>query len=160
MLAGFVTWPPEDLQRWQKEGFRPGCRVADLVRRSASQHRDKVAVIDGARRITYGELVEQVDRLAVALHHHGLKPRDRVVLQLPNSIEFVVTFLALTRLGAIPVMALRAHRYSEIRYFVECASRGVKPEFCPPEQSSAAVKLTNLMVQSRKNNGERISCRI
>lgn len=48
----------------------------------------------------------------------------------------------------------------EIRYFVECASRGVKPEFCPPEQSSAAVKLTNLMVQSRKNNGERISCRI
>jgi 2,3-dihydroxybenzoate-AMP ligase len=121
MLAGFVTWPPEDLQRWQKEGFRPGCRVADLVRRSASQHRDKVAVIDGARRITYGELVEQVDRLAVALHHHGLKPRDRVVLQLPNSIEFVVTFLALTRLGAIPVMALRAHRYSEIRYFVEAS---------------------------------------
>ncbi len=121
MLAGFVTWPPEDLQRWQKEGFRPGCRVADLVRRSASQHRDKVAMIDGARRITYGELVEQVDRLAVALHHHGLKPRDRVVLQLPNSIEFVVTFLALTRLGAIPVMALRAHRYSEIRYFVEAS---------------------------------------
>ncbi len=121
MLAGFVTWPPEDLQRWQKEGFRPGWRVADLVRRSASLRPDKVAVIDGARRITYGELVEQVDRLAVALHHHGLKPRDRVVLQLPNSIEFVVTFLALTRLGAIPVMALRAHRYSEIRYFVEAS---------------------------------------
>jgi 2,3-dihydroxybenzoate-AMP ligase len=44
-----------------------------------------------------------------------------VVLQLPNSIEFVVTFLALTRLGAIPVMALRAHRYSEIRHFVEAS---------------------------------------
>ncbi len=48
----------------------------------------------------------------------------------------------------------------EIRYFVECASRGRKPELCPPEQSAAAVKLTALMVQSRRRNGERIACRI
>lgn len=47
----------------------------------------------------------------------------------------------------------------EVRYFVECASQGKKPEFCPPEQSAAAVKLTRFMVESRSTNGETIACR-
>ena len=47
----------------------------------------------------------------------------------------------------------------EIRYFMECASAGRKPEFCPPEQSAAAVKLALLMVESRSRNGEKITCR-
>lgn len=47
----------------------------------------------------------------------------------------------------------------EVRYFVECASQGKKPEFCPPEQSAAAVKLTRFMVESRSRNGEKIACR-
>ena len=42
-------------------------------------------------------------------------------MQLPNSLEFVVTYLALTRIGAIPVMALRAHRETEITHFVRAS---------------------------------------
>lgn len=47
----------------------------------------------------------------------------------------------------------------EVRYFVECASQGKKPEFCPPEQSAVAVKVTRFMVESRSTNGEKIACR-
>jgi predicted dehydrogenase len=48
----------------------------------------------------------------------------------------------------------------EIEYFVECASAGRKPSFCPPEESSASVKLTRLMLESRKRNGEKIECKL
>jgi predicted dehydrogenase len=49
---------------------------------------------------------------------------------------------------------------AEIEYFLDCAGRGHKPEFCPPEESAAAVKLARMMVESRKRNGERIECRL
>jgi 2,3-dihydroxybenzoate-AMP ligase len=121
MLAGFVAWPDDDVARWKSAGYREGRVVADIVRDTAARMPDKVAVIEGERRLSYAQLSEQVDRLAVELRRTGLQPLDRVVMQLPNGVEFVVAFLALMRLGAIPVMALRAHRYSEIRHFVDAS---------------------------------------
>ena len=48
----------------------------------------------------------------------------------------------------------------EIRYFVECVSEGKAPARCLPEESSSAVKVALLMVESRKRNGERIACNL
>jgi predicted dehydrogenase len=46
----------------------------------------------------------------------------------------------------------------ELKYFVDCASHGRKPELCPPEESAMAVKLARLMIESRNKNGEKIAC--
>ena len=121
MLAGFVPWPSDEVARWKAAGYREGRRVFDIVRDAAARWPDKVAVIEGQRSLTYQQVAAQAERLASALAGKGLKPLDRVVMQLPNSIEFVIAFLAVMRLGAIPVMALRAHRYSEIRHFVDAS---------------------------------------
>ncbi len=48
----------------------------------------------------------------------GLKPLDRVVVQLPNVAEFVILYFALQKIGAIPIAALTTHRYAEISQFV------------------------------------------
>jgi 2,3-dihydroxybenzoate-AMP ligase len=48
-----------------------------------------------------------------------LRSHDRVVVQLPNCPEFVILYVALNYVGVIPVMALGAHRHSEIRHFVQ-----------------------------------------
>jgi len=48
----------------------------------------------------------------------------------------------------------------ELRYFIDCAAHGRRPDFCPPEESAIAVKLARLMVESRSKNGERIACRL
>ncbi len=47
----------------------------------------------------------------------------------------------------------------ELRYFTHCVTRGERPERCPPEESAMAVKLARLMLESRKNNGEKMACR-
>lgn len=121
MLPGFTPWPAEVAARWVRAGYWSGRPLVDLLRDSALRHPDKVALIEGEHSVSYQELVARVDRLAFGLLSSGLRPLDRVVMQLPNSIEFVVCFLALSRIGAIPVMALRAHRFSEIRHFVQAA---------------------------------------
>jgi predicted dehydrogenase len=46
----------------------------------------------------------------------------------------------------------------ELKYFTDCVTHGKRPELCPPEESVLAVKLTRLMVESRKNDGAKIAC--
>jgi 2,3-dihydroxybenzoate-AMP ligase len=42
-------------------------------------------------------------------------------MQLPNMLEFAVVYFALARIGAIPVMALRAHRLAEVKHFLNAS---------------------------------------
>ncbi|MFD0279895.1 AMP-binding protein [Kitasatospora sp. NPDC127111] len=53
------------------------------------------------RAVTRDELAEQVDRATTALGRLGVRPGDRVALQLPLIPEAVVALLACTRIGAV-----------------------------------------------------------
>jgi acetyl-CoA synthetase len=65
----------------------------------------KTAIIfeadDGAiTRVTYGQLLEKVCRMANALRALGVKKGDRVVVYMPMSVEGVVAMQACARVGA------------------------------------------------------------
>jgi len=51
--------------------------------------------------ITYGELYQQVARLAQSLRNMGIQAGDRIAAFMPNMIETVVAMLAATSIGAI-----------------------------------------------------------
>jgi fatty-acyl-CoA synthase len=63
------------------------------------------AIVDARRRLTFGELDGEINRLAHALAARGVGPGERVVVQLPNGIESVVALQALPRVGAIAAQA-------------------------------------------------------
>jgi 2,3-dihydroxybenzoate-AMP ligase len=127
MLEGCVPWPADAAQAYAAQGVWEGLGVVEMVERSARAAPDKLAVVHGERRITYAELLGQVRSLATGLLRLGLQPRDRVLMQLPNRPEFVVTYLACNAIGVIPVMALAAHRHAEVRHFL--AASGAKAWF-------------------------------
>jgi len=57
---------------------------------------------DGApRRLTYAELAVEVERMAAVLHARGLRRDDIVIVQLVNSVEQFIVYLACMRLGLI-----------------------------------------------------------
>ncbi|MBI2752034.1 MAG: AMP-binding protein [Betaproteobacteria bacterium] len=118
MLAGCVPWPAEYARRYRERGYWEGRSIPAALDASAERRPDKIALVHGAERITYRQLVERVTRLAAQFVRSGLKPLDRVVLQLHNVPEFLYAFFGLIRAGAIPVMALRAHRHTEVRHFI------------------------------------------
>lgn len=67
-----------------------------------------IALIDldapgGRREFTYSELWTRVRRTANGLRVLGLKPGDRVALLLPNSWEYVASFLAIAAAGLVAV---------------------------------------------------------
>jgi yersiniabactin salicyl-AMP ligase len=59
-------------------------------------------------------LDQHADELASGLHQLGIQRGDRILVQLPNSIEFVVSCFALFRLGAIPILSMPASREADI----------------------------------------------
>jgi len=117
MLAGCTPWPEEFARRYRAQGYWADITLDEMLRRSAQQRPDAVAIVDGARSATYAQLVERIDRLAANLSDLGLRSRERAVFQLGNSIDLVYAFFALMRIGVIPVMALPAHRLAEVRRF-------------------------------------------
>ena len=121
MLDGFTPWPPELAQRFRAAGYWEGLTLWGMVARTVARLPDKVALVAGERRETYADLDRASTRLGAALLRQGIRPLDRVVVQLPNTPEFVHWYLALVRIGAIPVLALRAHRHTEVRHFIRAS---------------------------------------
>ncbi|MFC4065301.1 (2,3-dihydroxybenzoyl)adenylate synthase [Actinoplanes subglobosus] len=115
-------WPDDVADRYRASGHWTGATLFALLEARAADAGDRVAVIDGDREITYGSLTTRASRLAAGLYTLGVRPADRVVVQLPNTIAFYEVIFALFRLGAVPVFALPAHRSSEIGYFIEHTS--------------------------------------
>ena len=117
MLQGCTAWPEEFARRYRQQGYWADITLHDMLVRSIRAAPDRTALVQGNRRLTYAQVGEVIDLLAGRLIDLGFRPLDRVVLQLPNSIEFVIAFFALVRIGVIPVMALPAHRSEEISHF-------------------------------------------
>jgi benzoate-CoA ligase len=63
----------------------------------------KVALIDDAGTLTYGELADRVRRFASALVALGLRREDRVLLLMHDSSDWVVSFLGALHAGVVPV---------------------------------------------------------
>ena len=121
MLEGCVPWPAPMAEQYRRRGWWEGITLPELLERRAACHPDKTALVSGEQRLSYADLVAGHRRLAYRFLAAGVQPRDRVVMQLPNGPEFVFAYFALTRIGAIPVMALRAHRHSEVRHFLSAS---------------------------------------
>jgi fatty-acyl-CoA synthase len=72
-----------------------------FLRRAVDSFRDKIAVIDGERRFTYGELYERCVRLASALAARGVKRLDTVAILASNVPEMIEAHFAVPMLGAV-----------------------------------------------------------
>ncbi|WP_433469303.1 (2,3-dihydroxybenzoyl)adenylate synthase [Spirillospora sp. CA-128828] len=114
-MEGFTPWPADLEARYESEGYWSDRLLGDVLRGDP----EHLALVAGDDRLTYADLNDRATRMAAGFFRLGLRRGDRVVVQLPNTTGFVVAFLALVRIGAAPVLALPAHRESEIRYLCE-----------------------------------------
>ena len=116
-LDGVVPFPAEYAARYRERGYWRDRALRDVLAEQFAKYSDRVALHAGGRDVTYGELDAGAERLARNLYELGLRPLDRVVVQLPNDAPFAYLYLALQKIGAVPIMALPQHRYREIEQF-------------------------------------------
>lgn len=114
LLEGVVPYKAEDVETYVKKGWWRGLTLGDFLDRAADMHPNKEAFVDRTGRYTYAQAREKVDRFALGLIKLGLKPLDRVLIQLPNWNEFVFAYFACQKIGAIPVLLIERYRPFEI----------------------------------------------
>lgn len=146
MLDGFVPFPEAEARRYRDAGLWEGRALGWYVDDWARRYGAKEALSDGSTRLTYEDLAQMSTVLAHHLRDLGINPRDRVLVQLPNVIEFVILLFALLKADVIPVLALPAHREFEVMKLIEHAqavgyvfSAG-SPEFDYADMASRIVK--------------------
>jgi long-chain acyl-CoA synthetase len=79
-------------------GYVP-IEIADGIRASAARTPRRIALQHGDRELTYGGLVERIDRVANGAHGLGLTPGQHSAVMAPNCLEFVELTLGLASAG-------------------------------------------------------------
>ena len=75
--------------------------LADVIRAQAAELGGKAALVDAKRTISYAELDELMDRIAVALQRDGVGKADVAAICATTSAEYGATFFGILRAGAI-----------------------------------------------------------
>jgi long-chain acyl-CoA synthetase len=94
-------------------------RLEHFLAAHALRHPHKTALVVGARRVAYAELHERAAALALGLRRLGVQAGDRVLVYLPNGVEFVQTLYACFALGAVVVPVNTRMAPRELAYFAE-----------------------------------------
>jgi len=94
----------------------PHQNIFEAFASSAEAHRDKTALVYLGTRYSYGRLLGLAQSFAGGLARAGVGPGDRVVLYLPNSIQWVVSWLGVQRAGAAAVPITPIYTAHDLQY--------------------------------------------
>ncbi len=126
-----ILTKPELIETFTSRGWWGTSTIDDLFCKWVAELGDTEAVIDpinrevvcgGApRRLSWNALATEVGRLAGVLYGLGLRKDDAVLVQLPNSVEQYISYLACARLGIIVSPVPAQYREHELLYVVNQA---------------------------------------
>jgi acyl-CoA synthetase (AMP-forming)/AMP-acid ligase II len=126
-----VRYSPREIDHYYRSGVWSADTFHDLLVRRVEENPDKVFATDGTRSLTFRELFDAGQRLAVGLHRRGLRRGDKAAVQLPNWVEFIEVLTALSRLGVIMVPIMPIYRREDVGYVLSNA--GARAVFTPAE---------------------------
>ncbi len=92
--------------------------LGKMLAESGWKYPENIALIFRERKLTYGELNKEVNRLAHGLIRLGIKPGDRVAILLGNSPEFVIGYFAILKSGASVVPLNNTFKEGELKYIL------------------------------------------
>jgi long-chain acyl-CoA synthetase len=100
--------------------------LMELLYAQADARPDATAIVYADQRLTFGELVERIERLAHGFAGSGVSPGDAVALVRRGDPWFVSSFHAITALGAVAVPVNPSFKRAEIEsYFRDAGVRFV-----------------------------------
>lgn len=99
-----------------------------MLAKAAERFPDRPATAFFGKRLTYQQLSRQVDQMSAVLAGMGVSKGDRVGVVLPNCPQYVITFYAAMRLGAVLVGNNPLYTHRELSH--QLSDAGVKVIVC------------------------------
>lgn len=148
--------PTETIQDYMNKGWWVDQTVNDMFDTALKNDPTGIALVDPPNRdaldgtpqqkLSWRDLDAAIDRVATAFLKAGLKKDDRVLVQLPNTVDAVIIFLACSRLGLIVSPTVMQYRQHELRHIVEKIEPSAMvtlPEFSGFAHGDMAAKLAD-----------------
>lgn len=85
---------------------------------SAAKYAERCALIFLGTRFSYRRLKELAYRFATAASSLGIKAQDRVLIYLPNSPQWLIAYIGLQKIGAVPVPVSPIYPPYELTYLL------------------------------------------
>jgi 2,3-dihydroxybenzoate-AMP ligase len=151
MLEGCTPFPADFAERYVREEIWRRETIPHAVASAALEHPEAIAVSDSTRSLSFSQLIAEAGNLAALLSRNGIECNDRIVIQLPNCVEFATLTVASLEIGAIPVMALPAFRKAELEYllsFSDAKAIAVAPEYRGFDHAALARELKPRVILS------------
>jgi malonyl-CoA/methylmalonyl-CoA synthetase len=109
--------PPDEGSSDEPSREGPPC-LLHVFLEHARHTPERLALIFGSERYTYGELAHHVTAFAQALLRHGLRHGERVALFLENSPQFVIAYLGVQYAHGIVVLVNTQYRQVELDHLL------------------------------------------
>ncbi len=119
----------EQIKEFTEKGWWGNRTILDIFFENAEKHPDAEALVDpynrpdlaggDVKRLTWAELANIVDCLALSFERLGIKKDDVILIQVPNIAESVIAFFAVARIGAISSPLSMMARSREVGYAIE-----------------------------------------
>ena len=123
MNARSQAFPPFPAWTWHvPELFNIGVACTDAHIGTEVEGRLAMIVEDdnlGTVTATYGELARRTSQFAQLLRKHGVSPGDRVLIRLPNSLDYPTAFLGAMKAGCIAVPTSTLLTVDEVLYLAK-----------------------------------------
>lgn len=98
--------------------------IHDLIPSAAQTHADSTAVVCRSERITYAELNERVQAVAVSLTGAGLREHDRVAIYLTKQVENVLSMFGTAMAGGVFVPVNPVLKAPQVGHILrDCSAR-------------------------------------
>jgi acyl-CoA synthetase (AMP-forming)/AMP-acid ligase II len=100
--------------------------LQNFLEDSVTRFPDKVALIHKGERVTYREINERANRVAVLLQAQGIERGDRVAIFLDNSVESVISLFGILKADAVFLMLSPQLKTRKLIYILnDCKARGL-----------------------------------
>jgi len=93
--------------------------LGEILNISARGHPHHTAIVFGQKKISYKALDDLADRIACGLINLGIKKQDRVAIFLDNCPEFVISYYAILKAGAVVVPINYMFKIEEAKYILQ-----------------------------------------
>ena len=99
--------------------------IPNLLAVMSRKYPNHEGIVTPSERVTYSEWNEAVNRFAHSLEDLGVKKGDKVALQMPNTKEFLIAYVAVQRIGALSVPINARLIGQEVMYILDDSDASV-----------------------------------
>ncbi len=113
--------------------------VYQAFSRIVTTHRGRPAVLYLGEVLTYGDLFEAVECLSTGLLSLGIKQRDKIIIYLPNTPQWIIAWLSVQKIGGVAVPIAPIYTSRDLRYIA--TDSGARTVICADTNFGYAKEL-------------------